>query len=304
MRLTASGVVAALALVLSLAGCGRPGGEPAANTCSSGGGLSAGTSTETLNVGGKQRRYLLTTPTSTAGSLLPVVFDFPGLGESAEEQEKYSQLGEKAAARGWLGVTPQESGALWTIPPLPGPDDVSFFRAMVADVEGRFCADPARVYAAGISNGAAFVGVLGCKATSLLAGIAMVEGINAYATCGEAGPLPVVGFNGTDDPIVPFNGGNIFGGANQQGGGIVPAAPKAFEQWTQRNGCAPTQKSTDVTNDAQLLSGVECKRPTELYVLQGGGHTWAGAPAVAQKALGPTVESVSATQLILDFFAS
>ena len=299
------GAIAAVAtMVLALAGCGRPGGTPAAGTCASGGALTAGTSTETLTVDGRQRTYLLTTPSVSAGSLVPVVFDFPGLGERAQEQESYSHLGARAAARGWLGVTPQESGALWTIPPLPGPDDVSFFRAMVTDVEQRFCADAGHVYAAGISNGAAFTGVLACKATSLLAGIAMVEGLNAYASCAQAGPLPVAGFNGTADPIVPYGGGDIFGGANQQGGGIVPPAPKAFEQWSQRNQCAGPVAATSVAADVRLDSYSGCKAATELYTLDGGGHAWAGAMPVAQKALGPTIQDFDATQAILDFFAS
>lgn len=293
---------AAAVMVVALAGgCRAPAAStvPAAANCNRAAPVSG---SQTITVDGRQRTFLLELPASS-GATLPVVFDFPGLGESAKEEAAYSHLAEQAAARGWIGVTPQASGAAWTLPPLPGPDDVKFFVAMLSQVESQFCADSRRVYAAGISNGAAFVGVLGCKATSSLAGIAMVEGINAYASCGSAGPLAVLGFNGTADPIVPFNGGNVFGGANQKGGGIVPPAQKVFEQWEQRNVCSG-ESTADVASDVHRRSGTGCRAATELYVLDGGGHTWAGAAPVADRVLGPTNEHISATAAILDFFAA
>src|SRR5262249_4340328 len=105
------------------------------------------------------------------------------------------------------------------------------------------------------------------------------------------------------DPIIPYNGGRIFGGSDQQGGGIVPPADQALRGWGSRNECFGSPVTTNVASDVQLSAFAGCKTPTELYTLVGGGHTWPGATPVAGKLLGPTNTSVSATQLILDFFA-
>jgi len=304
VKATALALVATT-LVLA-AGCGRP----ASNTdlqqgppCSEGSYLRAGTVTDQITVDGKQRTYMLTSPGGSSTSLRSIVFDFPGLGESAKEEAAYSHLAEQAAARGFIGVTAQAEHNIWTIPPLPGPNDVDYFKAVVDDVRAHYCAD-ATAYVAGISNGAAFAGALACQTGVFIRGVAMIAGINAYAQC-HNGPLRVIGFNGTADPIVPYNGGNIFGGPDQHGGGIVPSADQAFRGWGSRNECFGSPVATTVTADVQLTTfSQQCSAPTELYTLVGGGHTWPGATPVAGKLLGPTNESISATKLILDFFAS
>ncbi|HET7465495.1 MAG TPA: PHB depolymerase family esterase [Candidatus Dormibacteraeota bacterium] len=275
-----------------------------AASCGSGVRITAGTTEHTITSSGKKRTYLLTLP-ATDSAPAPLVFDFPGLGERAKEEVAYSHLAERAAQRGWIGVTPQASGAVptWTIATLPGPDDVHFIDDLLQSLQSSYCIDPHRVYVAGISNGASFAGELGCMRAADFAAVAMVAGINAYATCANQPPLPVTGFNGTADGIVPYNGGRVFGGSDQQGGGIVPKATDALAGWAERNQCSGVATTTNVAADVQRSSYSGCAKATELYSLIGGGHTWPGAQPVAQKVLGPTNTSVSATQLILDFFA-
>lgn len=267
--------------------------------------MQAGTTTQTLNVDGRDRTYLLSLPQGNQLTPLPVVFDFPGLGETAKQEAAYSHLAEQAAARGWIGVTPQAANGLWTLPPLPGPNDVHFFSAMVNDLEDHLCVSAAQIFVAGISNGASFSGALACQPDVHVGGVAMVAGINGYAICTSQPSVNVIGFNGTADGIVPYNGGNVFGGSDQTGGGIVPPATEALKSWGSRNQCFGSTVTTDVAADAQLttFSG-KCLAATELYTLVGGGHTWPGAAPVADKLLGPTNSNVNATRLILDFFAA
>lgn len=298
--------VAALVLFVSVGACGRSSaGEALSGTgCAVGELMPAGTTTQALTVDGRDRTYLLTLPSGNQLDPRPVVFDFPGLGEKANEEAKYSRLAELAAARGWIGVTPQASGALWTIPPLPGPNDIHFVAAVISDLESHLCVNSAQIFVAGISNGAAFAGVLACQQGLFIQGVAMVAGINAYAQCSSAQPLRVIGFNGTADPIVPYDGGRVFGGSDQKGGGIVPSVTDAFRGWGSRNQCFGSPVTSDVASDVQLTSfSGKCQAATELYTLEGGGHTWPGATPVADKVLGPTNTSIDASKLILDFFA-
>ena len=73
--------------------------------CSLGSTLRAGTVTNQITVDGRQRTYMLTSPGGNTGLLRGIVFDFPGLGESAKEEAAYSHLAQEAAARGFFGVT-------------------------------------------------------------------------------------------------------------------------------------------------------------------------------------------------------
>jgi polyhydroxybutyrate depolymerase len=298
--------VAALVLLVPAGACGRgtAGQALSGSGCAVGEVMQAGTTTEALTVDGHDRTYLLTLPDGNQLDPRPVVFDFPGLGESAREEAQYSHLAELAAARGWIGVTPQASGAVWTIPPLPGPNDFDFVTGVIDDLEAHLCVNPALIFVAGISNGAAFAGALACRQGLFIQGLAMVAGINAYAQCSSAQPLRVIGFNGTADPIIPYNGGRIFGGSDQKAGGIVPPATDAFRGWGSRNQCFGSPVTADVASDVQLMTfSGKCQAATELYTLEGGGHTWPGAAPVADKMLGATNTSISASKLILDFFA-
>ena len=302
----AAPAVVAVMLIVAAGACGQSAGRTDLQKgppCSLGTVLQSGTVTNQITVDGRQRTYTLTSPGGDTGLLRGVVFDFPGLGESAKEEAAYSHLAQEAAARGFFGVTAQAANNIWTIPPLPGPNDFHYFQAVLADIEAQYCVSPAAIFVAGISNGAAFAGALACQPGVFVRGVAMVAGINAYAQC-QNDPVRVIGFNGTADPIIPYNGGKIFGGADQQGGGIVPPADQAFRGWGSRNLCFGSPTTTDVASDVQLSTFAQCSAKTELYTLVGGGHTWPGAAPVAGKLLGPTNTSVSATQLILDFFAS
>lgn len=280
------------------------------------------TANVTTSFGGLQRSYLLTLPavTSTPSSpdAVPLVLDFPGLGETDVEEALYSRLGLTAATEdGWIGITPEASGSVpqWTISPLPGPDDVGFIASIIASVESHYCVNTARVYAAGISNGAAFAGEIACDPQSRvqLAAVALVDGINTDASCATKPPLPMVAFNGALDPIVPFCGGALFGGANPPislpatcgpATGFVPPAPTSYGAWAQRNGCIGSPTTAAVTSTVDLLSYSGSCAATELYVIEDGGHTWAGGSPALKSVLGPTDDSVSATALILQFFNS
>ena len=51
-------------------------------------------------------------------------------------------------------------------------------------------------------------------------------------------------------------------------------------------------------------SGCAGGSAVELYTVVGGGHTWPGSSVVlSAAAFGPTTESISATRLMLAFFA-
>lgn len=58
-----------------------------------------------------------------------------------------------------------------------------------------------------------------------------------------------------------------------------------------------------VASDVERRTYPGCRDGTavELYVIDGGGHTWPGSPGAPEK-LGPTTTSIDATALMWAFF--
>ena len=105
--------------------------------------------------------------------------------------EAQTRLAAAGTARGDVVVTPQALGnpTRWNFDRSPsGPDDFGFVHALVTDLEHRLCIDPDRVYTAGHSNGAAFAGLLACRAPYDFAALASVSA-TVPSTC-PSGVVP------------------------------------------------------------------------------------------------------------------
>jgi poly(3-hydroxybutyrate) depolymerase len=84
------------------------------------------------------------------------------------------------------------------------PDDVEFFRAMVADVEARYPIDPARIYADGFSSGAQMSARLAADLSDTFAAVATAAGPPDLDKVAPR-PLPVLASVGTlDSHFLPY----------------------------------------------------------------------------------------------------
>ena len=73
--------------------------------------------------------------------------------------------------------------------------------------------------------------------------------------------------------------------------------------WARFNGCSATAEEQRTAPDIVFVSyeGCQGKADVQLYIVEGGGHSWPGAPAV--EILGHTTQSINATELMWRFFA-
>lgn len=328
-------ILAALAVAGLLSGCARRDQETGAASASSSTSISTTTvvpptsavpgatpactpavapttAPQTIDSAGGARTFLVDQPEAD-GAAHPILLSLHGLGGNEDRQTRYTQLGAQGVGRGYVVLTPQALGspAMWTVPPLPGTDDVHFLEDAVAWAGANVCGDTAHVYVAGISNGASMTGGMSCRSTLTVRAMAMVAGPNAYPPCTDRPPVPLVSFHGTADPLVPYDGGPLFGAspAAQQ---IKPNATKitvkpAEQQlagWAQRNGCAEGPTTTPVRGSVSEIAYTSCAggADTVLYRIDGGGHTWPGAISANEGTLGPTTHDIDATAIILDFF--
>jgi polyhydroxybutyrate depolymerase len=245
----------------------------------------------TLAVGGADRRYLLSVPTSHDGAdPLPVVLSFHGLMEGADVHTNMTRYSALAEEEGFVAVFPHGTGdpVRWNTDLDADNGDLAYFDAVLEQIASEHCIDESRVYATGLSNGAMFTSLLVCLRADVLAAVAPVTGITHHDGCEPSRPVPIVSFHGTEDQILLFNGGVNrsaipgFGGPADAptttaapidlDGEGYPASAAAF---AAHNGCDPDPEDTELTEEVlhrvyRCPSGAD----VEFYIVIGGGHSW------------------------------
>jgi polyhydroxybutyrate depolymerase len=248
-----------------------------------------GAQARTLAWSGGERPYLLYVPTPYSEFVpTPLVLNFHGYGNSAEEIDTYSQLGVLAEREGFLLATPDGSGYPlgWDVSGVYGEngvDDVQMVVELLDQLQAEFCIDAGRVYAAGLSNGAEMASQLACLLPERFAAVAAVAGL-VYQGC-YGGPVPILAFHGTDDYNVPFE-----------------LAPSSLAEWASHNGCEDAADSERITDHVvhEWFGGC-AGNDAELYIVEGGGHTWPGAEPGAGGA-GPVTDEIGANEIMWAFF--
>lgn len=311
-----------LGLTAAVSGISSPRTASAA-TCSplphAGGNVS-----RTIVSGGVTRSYELHIPPSYDGvTALPLVLNFHGLGSNSFEQIFVSDLYPRADAQGLLIASPLGRSTTgqplnhWNpihfAPSSETSDDVLLASQIIDDVAAQVCVDVARVYAAGMSNGAQMSVRLGCSLSNRIAAIAPVGGsyfppmITTYTaeTCPDTRPMPVIAFHGTNDGSIPFNGG-----VGPYGVQFRDIDDEVIPAWAAHNGCNASPATSLAAPGVNLVeySGCTDAATVQLYIVfdydgdgpntAGGGHIWPGSPYAPS---GHT-NAIEATDLMLAFF--
>jgi len=258
----------------------------ATGDASSGCGMAAtaGMQSVTIQSGGMARTFHVYVPakyvaaTSTADTL---VFVFHGYTEVATGNvftsiEYISQMDPVSDAQGFLLVYPEGYMNSWNAGYCCGGavssnvDDIGFFDSMLAWIESKYCVDPKRVYAAGLSNGGFFSNRLACERANVVAAIGPVAGPLDISPCNPSRPVPVFEVHGTSDPVVFFDGGSSSE--------ALPVE-QAISTWEGFDKCTDSMPATVYThNSATCTAETMCSEGSavELCVIAGGGHQWPG----------------------------
>lgn len=252
-----------------------------------------GQAEEELDVDGASRSYRLAGPGGPGPA--PLLLGFHGLGSAADQHADYTGI-EDLTGRGAAVVVPEGTGliARWALPGSDGAEaDLALVVGLLDDLGRRFCVDLDRVVVSGLSNGAAFSSMVACELDDVVAGALLVGGANLVQPCDEGRPLPVAIVHGTDDDIVPFDGGDVLFG-------LAEADPveRTAAGWARRNGCDPAPEEDRIGDEVRRLRWTDCVARTELYVVEGGGHTWPGARQVT--GLGHVTDQLDITALLGD----
>lgn len=248
----------------------------------------------TITSGGVERRYLIRSPVARpAGQPLPVVVLLHGFASSAEEFSGTSGVAAAAAEAGVLLVAPQGRGepAGWEIPNWEA--DRAFVDDVLDAVGATGCADTRSVWVGGHSAGSAFAAFYGCTRTDRVAGLWLNAAL-APPLCGARTPAVVIS-HGTDDAVVPFDGGDQAASGDTF---VLDPVPDAASAWAGGARCGVAETTGDVavvavTTYARCAAGSYVR----LYTVVGGGHTWPGAPGAT--GIGVTSRDLDAACLLV-----
>ena len=190
------------------------------------------------------------------------------------------------------------------------PNDLQFLSKLIEKLVKSHNLEPSKVFAAGISNGGFFAQRLALECPKKVKAIATVaatmpEPLSKVNSIDH--PIPVMIIHGTDDPLVPFEGGHVRAGAR----GPILSARDSASKWAELNGCNANPEVTDLPNIIEDSTHVRverysrCKDNVEvlLYVIEGGGHTWpGGSQYFPERIIGKTSHNLDASEEIVDFF--
>jgi polyhydroxybutyrate depolymerase len=263
-----------------------------------------------IDVAGSRRSYLLHLPPShRPGEPIPLLLVFHGGGGTASNIAEHTRLSLAATPRGYAVVYPDGVNGHWSDgrAARAGADDVGFVRLLLDSLRRELPVDPRRVFATGLSNGAAMAFRLVCDLPGTFAAIAPVAGglpAELENRCAVAEPVSLLMFQGTLDRLMPYDGGDL----SLRRGRILPAMTTA-SLFARVNGC--TDKPVEGAEPDTVTDGTRVRRSTYpgcrdgrdvvLFTIEGGGHTWPGGPPVG-RSVGRVTRDLDATRVMLDFF--
>jgi len=191
-------------------------------------------------------------------------------------------------------------------------DDVGFLTALVEQLSQQWSIDRRAVFVTGISNGGLMSYRMACERADLIRAIAAVTASLPEALeCEPSRPVSVLILNGTEDPLVPYQGGEVA--LFRRPLGQVRSTEETYKFWAEVNGCQgpatiTTEPDVDPEDETEVQRSAldDCSQGTrvELYTIFGGGHTWPGGPQyLPEWVVGRVSRDLDASQVIWEFFA-
>ena len=194
-------------------------------------------------------------------------------------------------------------------------DDVSFIRQVIAVFVERHNIDPDKVFVTGHSNGGHMAYKLALEAPELVRAIAPISAslpVDQNLDCDKSGlPIAVAIFNGTEDPVNPYDGG-LVGIAGNTSRGLVLSSMDTANYWASLAG-ANTELAPEIMAFPEL-DGVGSTSVTarhwhgdkgvavRLYTLTGSGHVIPSKLVKFPRIIGPSAGDISGPEEIVMFF--
>ena len=275
-----------------------------------------------LTVGERERSYLLYTPANALkdSGQRPLVLVFHGGGGTAKgiSREVGRSMHKIADREGFFVAYPHAVDKMWDF----GAgvisesldvriDDRRYFGDLIDELVRTLPIDEKRIFATGISRGGQASYFVACEYSDrirAIAPVAMPMPVYMLEICSEAPATGIAIFNGTEDPLVPYNGGHIKVGKRERD--EVMSTDDTVEFWRARNQCSAEAAMETVNTKKDRMqvhrsSWEACEQaPVVLYRIEGGGHTWpSGRQYLPRFVVGRVNKDIDGAEEVWSFFS-
>ncbi len=270
------------------------------------------------------RQYLVYIPQGyDVQKIYPVIIIFHGGGGQAEVTFESNNWKSFADEKGFIAVLPDgsredmDSPASFANNPQTwndgsgrsaigaverNVDDVGFINKMIVQIKDTLPNISEKFFATGFSNGASMTFRMARENPEIFSAVAPVAGSDWMPDLVPTSSLPrLLYITGTEDPLNPFEGGDIFIGNSYAG--TKPDVEEMIVRWTILLNCE-NQFTTNAQQDIRTYQ-FECSIDNQLKMLAliGHGHHWPGSDSFLPNAvIGENTTSLNANEVIWDFF--
>jgi polyhydroxybutyrate depolymerase len=198
-------------------------------------------------------------------------------------------------------------------------NDLGFISVLIDYFLANYPVDKNSIYVTGASNGGMmsnYVGELSYKVAAIAPVIASIPD-NLIVSLDPISPISVLMINGTDDPLVRWEGGKIKLG-KKENGSVIPVE-EMVQFWVKHNKVNPEPIVTTLPDKdphdgtrvtKALYTGGLNNTEVALYTIEGGGHAWPAykdrrgffLKLIVDGVVGRKSRDVDACEVIWDFF--
>jgi polyhydroxybutyrate depolymerase len=282
---------------------------------------------KTITVDGRQREYIIHLPPSyQTANKFPILFGLHGGGGNYEQTIKFYNLNGLADKDSFIVIYPNAIAKSWTIPGFSTRsknadttvDDVHFISVLIDTIIQHYKGDSTKVFTTGISRGGEFSLYLADKLSSRITAIAPVCASvpkNFLKNYTFKHPTPVLLINGTEDPLIPYNGG--FGKylrTDEPGEGFdMASTDDLVNKIISLDSCGKSLKMLNNMPDnapddgcTAIYTDYICTNVDIIFIkVVNGGHTWPGGKQYLPKfIIGKVCRDFNAEDEIFNFCLS
>ncbi len=295
------------------------------NACAPSRDLSTNDKTYQMVFEGRERNYIVhLPPEAKMQKPIPLLFNLHGGGGTAKGTPglTFGRFNTLADRDGFIVVYPNAIKKNWNdgrkledvLAWKEDIDDVGFITAIVDELKQKHRIDATRIFTTGMSNGGFMSSRLLCDRADIFRGGAILTASlskDYLPKCSPEKPVAVMVMNGTDDPLVPYDGGPVK--VFRKTRGEIVSTDEIVDFWKTVNGCEVKQDKIDLPNTVDDGTTVNVTKYTNckeqgalvLYTVNGGGHTWPGGKQyLGERWIGKTNRDIVACDVIWDFFKS
>ncbi|MGV6852404.1 MAG: alpha/beta hydrolase family esterase, partial [bacterium] len=276
---------------------------------------------QTIQVNTIQRSYYIHNNQQKSTQLQPAFIFLHGGSEHPKSAAKNTRLNRYADQYGFVAVYPlginkhwnDGRGIYYDSKQDTLADDVQFLSKLIDHLIKYNQVDPAKVYLAGMSNGGIMAQRAACELSHQLAAVASISSSmasNIVNNCKPTHPISVLLINGTKDPIVPFEGGEVH--FFRKSMGYVESTEKTYQFWLNQNQCPKTESKSEIPDKNRkdhshvtfkIVKHCKENQKVGLYTIIGGGHNLPGSQSKNRPLLvGWKNEDINAIEAIWAFF--